>query len=48
MSHADLYQLERQFETTVDAPVNAPTGVEVAQAVQSRVLRRAAGVGDRP
>ena len=38
MTEPRLHQLERQFQTAVDAAVDAPRGVEVAQAVQALVL----------
>jgi hypothetical protein len=41
-----LHHLERQFEPAVDAPVDAPRGVEVAQRVQPSVLGVAIGIGD--
>ena len=33
-----LHHLERQLEPAVDAPVDAPGGVEVAEAVQAGIL----------
>ena len=41
-----LHQLERQFEPAVDAAVDAPRGVEVAQRVQALVFRAAMLIDD--
>src|SRR5262245_60375153 len=41
MAKSRLYHLERQLESTINALVDAPGGVEVAQAVKSFVLRPA-------
>ena len=41
-----LHQLERQLEPAVDAPVDAPRGIEVAQAVQALVFGAAVLVDD--
>jgi len=45
VSHAGLHQLQRQFESAIAAPVDAPTRVEVPQAVEPGVFGLAA-VGD--
>src|SRR5262245_58848929 len=39
MAEPGLHNLERQLEPAVDAPVNAPGGVEVPQGMQSLVFR---------
>jgi hypothetical protein len=41
MAEPALHHLQRQFEATIDAPVDAPRRVEVAQSVQSHILRLA-------
>ena len=46
MAEPRLHQLERQFEPAVNAPVDAPRGVEVAQAVQALVFCTAVLVDD--
>ena len=38
MAKSRLHQLERQFEPAVDATVDAPRGIEMAQRVQAPVF----------
>src|SRR5262249_55641601 len=38
MTKARLHHLEREFEAAIDAPVDAPAGVEMAQRVQAWIF----------
>src|SRR5262249_25435818 len=44
VAEARLPPLERQFESAVEAPVDAPRGVEVPEAVQAGIFRLAVAV----
>ena len=44
MTEPGLHQLERQLEAAVDAAVNAPARVEMAQVMQAGIFRLAAGI----
>src|SRR5438552_18980377 len=46
MAEPALHQLERQFEPAVDAPVDAPRCIEVAQRMQASVLRSPVPIGN--
>src|SRR5215469_13274520 len=46
MTEPCLHHLERQLEPAVDAPVDAPGSVEVAQAVEARILGSPIAVDD--
>src|SRR4051812_33509380 len=46
VTESGLHQLERQFEPAVDAAVDAPRGVEVAEPVQALVFRTAVPIDD--
>src|SRR5262245_11098311 len=46
MPEPRLHHLERQLEAAIDAPVDAPGGVEVAQAMQAVVFRFAVSGND--
>jgi hypothetical protein len=46
MAKAALHQLERQLEATIDAAVDAPAGIEMAQGMEARIFCLPMLVGD--
>jgi hypothetical protein len=44
VAEACLHYLERKLEPAIDAPVDAPGGIEVAEAMEAGIFRLAVGI----